>query len=62
MVNCRTNNFCVFCKYWLGREPDVNLRSGISKLPLSDGLCSLRNEKVKPKSLCSRFERNLIYC
>lgn len=61
MANCRTNNYCVFCKFWLGREADVNWQSGESKLPLSDGLCSLKNECKKPKSLCAKFERRLKY-
>lgn len=27
-MNCRDDNMCVFCKHWIGGEPNVNYLTG----------------------------------
>lgn len=62
-VNCRDVNMCMFCKYWLGKEPDVDYITGMTKYTVTQGLCKKdsSNSKHDSDSLCYQFEKSIVY-
>lgn len=61
-TNCRTDNRCVFCKYWNGTPPKVNYRNGMASYEIEEAICSLYKEKnCKSNGICNRFEKKLMY-
>lgn len=62
-LNCRKVKVCIFCKYWLGKQPDVNYRTGECKVKPDIGKCSLdkMNQDHKADGLCNRFEKDIVY-
>lgn len=59
--DCREDNYCSFCKYWIGESPSVDYKSGSTKLRKCEGLCSKRDGNVKSDGICNRFARKLEY-
>lgn len=61
--NVRTDNKCIFCKYWLGKEGDVNYIDGSCKYSKCEGMCAKDKTDTyhSSESLCHRFERRLSY-
>ncbi len=61
-TNCRTDKKCVFCKYWLGTEPDVDYRSGSAKYLLENAHCSKKKGiQCHSSDICSEFTKALQY-
>lgn len=61
-TNCRTDKKCVFCKYWLGTDPDVDYRSGSAKYFPEDALCSKKKGiQCHSNGICSEFIKALRY-
>lgn len=62
-VNCRNTNMCMFCKYWLGKEPDVDFVTGTTKYKSTKGLCKKdsTNGMHDSDSLCYKFEKSIVY-
>lgn len=62
-INCRKAKMCAFCKYWLGKEPDMNYITGECSVRADVGKCSLdeTGQYHKTDDLCFRFEKNIIY-
>lgn len=61
-TNCRTDNKCVFCKYWAGTQPKVNYRNGIASYEMEEARCLLYDEKIcKSNGICGKFEKKLMY-
>lgn len=60
-ANCRENNYCVFCEFWLGKPANVNHMNGESEIFSGQGLCSKNNQYYEPIALCSYFKRKLLY-
>lgn len=61
IVNCRTDNYCIFCEFWLGKPANVNHINGESKIHTEQGLCSRNDKYYEPIQLCKHFARRLIY-
>lgn len=62
-MNCREDNVCALCKYWLGSRPKVNYRTGDIKAIRGEGLCAkdATNGEHQANSLCFQFEKRLEY-
>lgn len=62
-ANCRDDNMCMFCKYWLGKRPNTNYVTGFAQYETSQGLCQKNNSDSKHNStdLCPKFEKALEY-
>ncbi len=60
-VNCREDNHCVFCKFWLGRPAKVNHITGASEITNDKGLCSQRNKYCEATEICRNFKKSLLY-
>lgn len=62
-TNCREVNMCMFCKYWLGRRPEVDSCTGNTKYKVEESLCKMdsTNGKHRSDSLCHQFEKCLMY-
>lgn len=60
-INCRKDNMCLLCKYWLGGEANVNYISGKTKREICSGICSLDAKEHKSVDICAKFEKCLIY-
>lgn len=62
-INSRKENMCMFCEYWLGKQPDVNIITGMATIHNQKGLCKLddREELHSPCSLCHRFVKSILY-
>lgn len=62
-MNCRDDNMCVFCKHWIGGEPNVNYLTGDCRDRIKDGLCAKDSseKKHKAKGVCHMFSRALRY-
>lgn len=61
-TNCRTDKKCVFCKYWLGMEPEVDYRSGSAKyLPESAYCPKNKDMQCQSNGICSDFTKALQY-
>lgn len=62
-ANCRNENMCIFCKFWLGPDPKVNYRTGETKFDNCFGLCAkdATNNSHKPDELCYQFKKRLDY-
>lgn len=62
-VNCREENMCIFCKYWLGKRPKTNFHTGETILKMENGMCSLddTNQYHKSIELCHKFKKDIIY-
>ena len=61
-MNCRDDNMCVFCKHWIGGEPNVNYLTGDCRDRIKDGLCAKdSSEKHRAKGVCHMFSRALRY-
>ena len=41
IANCRDDNMCMFCKYWLGKRPDTNYATGRTKYRKEQGLLEM---------------------
>lgn len=63
-VNCREDNYCVFCKYWLGPKAKINHLTGEGELIVQEGLCSVSKESGFHNSndLCHQFKKSIVYC
>lgn len=59
--NCRRDNKCVFCKYWIGEEANVNYATGSSSYTKVEGLCKKNKRKCRAGDICCEFERCLRY-
>ena len=46
-MNCRDDNMCVFCKHWIGGEPNVNYLTGDCRDRIKDGLCAKDSSEKK---------------
>ena len=56
-MNCRDDNMCVFCKHWIGGEPNVNYLTGDCRDRIKDGLCAKDSseKKHRAKGVCHMF-------
>ena len=63
-VNAREDNYCVFCKHWLGPKAQINHLTGEGDLKIQQGLCGVSKESGFHKSddLCYQFKKDLLYC
>lgn len=63
-MNCRDDNMCVFCKHWIGGEPNVNYLTGDCRDRIKDGLCakdsSEKNIEQKVCVIC--FQGHYVIC
>lgn len=59
--NCREDNICAFCKYWLGSEPQPDYVSGECKVTAQFGHCKKDTSEGRHKTtdLCHQFSRAL---
>ena len=61
-MNCRDDNMCVFCKHWIGGEPNVNYLTGDCRDRIKDGLCakdsSEKKQRAKPTKQNNRKEKH----
>ena len=62
-MNCRNTNVCAFCKHWLGASPNVDYRTGESKVSSGKGLCAKdeSGRKHTATDVCPKFSRALSY-
>ena len=62
-ANCRDDNMCMFCKYWLGKRPDTNFATGRTNYRKDQGLCQKDSSDSKHDStgLCHKFQKSLEY-
>lgn len=62
-VNCRKDELCMFCKHWVGSEPDIDFRTGKGKASDVQGCCAYMSSKEVCWSteVCSRFEKSILY-
>lgn len=62
-INCRNKKICILCKHLLGDNPQVNYHTGECRLYTVVGKCALdeTGEYHKADSLCSQFEKSIIY-
>lgn len=61
IVNCRIDNCCVFCEFWLGKPVKVNHITGKSEILSGQGLCSRNDKYCEPTAICRCFKRRLLY-
>lgn len=60
--NCRNGKKCIFCRYWLGSEPEVDYLTGDCKYTIEEAVCALGdNIHSTSDSVCQRFSKALRY-
>ncbi|MBE5959319.1 MAG: hypothetical protein E7254_10730 [Lachnospiraceae bacterium] len=61
--NSRADNKCIFCKYWIGNEPDINTRTGEANYSICRGMCEKdsSNSMHSSEDLCYEFRRSIVY-
>ena len=61
-VNCMTVKKCIFCKYWLGAEPDVDYLTGDCRYSKQEADCALNeNARCTSDSVCASFTKAIRY-
>lgn len=63
-INTREDDFCIVCKYWIGKKMQQDIISGEGDLIITTGLCGKRTNNISCNSneVCSFFERDILYC
>ena len=62
-INCREANMCIFCKHWLGKNPEIDYRTGECTVSPVKGKCAIDStEKYHMAGdLCHSFDKSIIY-
>lgn len=62
-IKYREAKMCIFCKHWIGQNPDVNYMSGECKLKPVKGKCAMdaTDQEHEADGLCHRFDKSILY-
>lgn len=61
-INTREDDYCIVCKYWIGKKMQQDIISGEGDLIITTGLCGKRTNNISCNSneVCS-FLKEIFY-
>lgn len=57
--NFKTTNMCLFCKYWIGMEGDIDYITGEVKYKNMQGICRENERTSRPTDICYHYLKKL---
>lgn len=62
-LNCREAKMCIFCKHWLGKNPEIDYRTGERTIRPIKGKCAIDSTEKDhmAEDLCHSFDKSIIY-